>query len=124
MAESASDSKKRHGGLTHEEAPVSAVRLPVDLTRAIDVWATKNKINTRAEAIQRLVELGIAVKRPAGRRSETQRARAKEMAGNAIDSLTDATAHPDDKATRKRRLLRGPEEFRDTLIDRSKKGGT
>ena len=47
-----------------------------------------------------------------------------EMAGNAIDGLTDATAHPDDKATRKRRLLRGPEEFRDTLIDRSKKGGT
>ena len=124
MVESANDSKKRHGSLVGEEAPVSAVRLPADLTRAIDVWATKNKIDTRAEAIQRLVELGISVKRPGGRRSETQRARAKEMAGSAIDSLTDVTAHPDDKATRKRRLLRGPEEFRDTLIDQSKKAGT
>ena len=72
-------------------------------------------------AIQKLVELGLTVKRPHGKRSETQRARAKDMANTAIDGLTDAAAHPDDKATRKRRLLKGPEEFRETRIDHSDK---
>jgi len=42
------------------------------------------------------------------------------MAGKAIDHLTDATAHADDQASRKRRLLKGPEEFREVRIDRLK----
>ena len=33
------------------------------------------------------------------------------MAGTAIDRMTDTTANPDDQASRKRRLLKGPEEF-------------
>jgi hypothetical protein len=32
--------------------------------------------------------------------------------------MTDTTAAPDDQATRKRRLLKGPEEFRAVRVDR------
>jgi hypothetical protein len=44
--------------------------------------------------------------------------RAREMAGNTIDKLSDVTASPDDQATRKRRLLKGPEEFQAVRVDR------
>jgi hypothetical protein len=44
------------------------VRLPVMVTRtaaqAIDTWRYANHIPTRAEAIRRLIELGLAAKRP------------------------------------------------------------
>jgi hypothetical protein len=33
------------------------------------------------------------------------------MASVAIDSMTDSSAHPSDQDSRKRRLLKGPEEF-------------
>jgi hypothetical protein len=45
------------------------------------------------------------------------------MAGSAIDAMTDATAHADDQASRKRRLLKGPEEFREARVDRPKAKG-
>ena len=120
MAESAKDNKtgpKRAGAA---DAPVSALRFPAELTQKIDDWAARKAIGTRAEAIARLVELGLSVKRPHGKRSESQRARAKDMAGSVIDGMTDASAGPEDNATRKRRLLRGPEEFRQARTDRQK----
>jgi hypothetical protein len=43
------------------------VRLPVMVTRsaaaAIDTWRYENKVPTRAEAIRRLIELGLAAQR-------------------------------------------------------------
>jgi hypothetical protein len=39
--------------------------------------------------------------------------------GSRIKSLTVGTAESDVKASRKRRLLKGPEEFRDVRVDRS-----
>ena len=42
---------------------MSAVRLPVDLTKEIDGWAEKNGAAHRSEAIRRLVELGLKVRR-------------------------------------------------------------
>jgi metal-responsive CopG/Arc/MetJ family transcriptional regulator len=43
--------------------PVSAVRLPADLTKEIDSWARKNDTASRSEAIRRLVELGLKAKK-------------------------------------------------------------
>jgi hypothetical protein len=37
------------------------------------------------------------------------------------DRLSDSAAHPEEQASRKRRLLKGPEEFREVRIDRAKK---
>jgi hypothetical protein len=72
-----------------------------------------------SEAVRRLVELGLTVKAAKGRATtEGQKLRAREMAGKTIDKMTDTTAAPDDQATRKRRLLKGPEEFRAVRVDR------
>jgi len=49
------------GPLTQSE-PVSAVRLPTDLTTEIDAWANYHEIS-RSEAIRRLVELGLKGKK-------------------------------------------------------------
>jgi hypothetical protein len=51
---------------------------------------------------------------------EGQTRRAREIAEDAIDGMNDSTATTDDQASRKRRLLKGPEEFRDVRIDRQK----
>jgi hypothetical protein len=76
---------------------------------------------TLSEATRRLVELGLTVKTKGRQSSEGQKLRAREMAGKAIDSMADVTAHFDDQATRKRRLLKGPEDFREARIDRPKR---
>ena len=99
------------------------VRMLDDRIAALDAWIAKQSEPdlSRPEAIRRLVELGLTVKtkgRPVG---EGQKLRAQEMAAKAIDHMTDPTAHPEDQATRKRRLLKGPDEFRDVRVDRPKR---
>jgi hypothetical protein len=41
------------------------------------------------------------------------------MAANAIDKMADRTAEPKDQASRKKRLLKGPEEFQTARIDQA-----
>jgi hypothetical protein len=53
--------KKGRGRPATGRDPVSAVRLPVELTAAVDKWAEDNEAN-RSEAIRRLVELGLKAK--------------------------------------------------------------
>ena len=90
---------------------------------AIDAWiaSSSDKTLTRAHAIRRLVALGLTVRTTVRTSSEDQKLRARAMAGKAIDQLTDAAAPADDQASRKRRLLKGPAEFREARIDRPKR---
>jgi hypothetical protein len=90
----------------------------------LDSWITKQKEPdlSRPEAIRRLVELGLTVKTKA-KPTERACARASELAATAIDSLPVGTADADDQASRKRRLLKGPEEFRELRVDRLKGEG-
>jgi hypothetical protein len=91
------------------------------LTSSIDGWREgQDDEPSRPEAIRRLVELGLTVKTK-GRQSKGQKLRAREMAGKAIDKLTDTTAAPDDHAARKKRLRKGPDEFREGRVDRPAK---
>ncbi len=85
-------------------------------------WA-ENQPDTPSlsEAIRRLVELALTVKSDGHQSSESQKVRAREMAGKTIDRMGDLTAHADDQASRKRRLLKGPEEFRQARVDRPKR---
>ena len=53
---------KRRGRPATGQDPVSAVRLPSDLTEQIDTWAGKHGADSRSEAIRRLVELGLKAK--------------------------------------------------------------
>jgi hypothetical protein len=92
----------------------------------IDRWRrVQADMPTRSEAIRRLVELGLS-KSPPGERRATGRApaaKAKELAGKMIDRLSDSTAPAEEQASRKRHLLKGPEEFREVRVDRAKAKG-
>jgi hypothetical protein len=93
--------------------------MPSALIAEADAWAAANDI-LRSEAIRRLVELGLTVKskgRP--KRGETKQ-RARELAGAAVDEMTDTTASSEDQASRKRRW---PTEFREERIDQPKAKG-
>ena len=98
-------------------------RIPTEIVAAVDQWAAKNE-TTRSDAIKRLVELGLTVNAKGRARSEdTQqredtKLRAREMAGSEIDKIADASVSPDDQASRKRRLVKGPEEFQNIRRDR------
>jgi hypothetical protein len=50
---------------------------------------------------------------------EDPKQRARELASKAIDKVTDPAASPDDQASRKRRLIKGPEEFQKVRRDRN-----
>jgi hypothetical protein len=97
-------------------------RAAPELRASIVRWAENQPdLPTLSEATRRLVELGLSVK-PKGRpRSEGQKLRAREIAGTAIDGMADALASSDDQASRKRRLLKGPEEFQAERVDRPKR---
>ena len=83
-------------------------------------WASANGA-TRSEAIRRLVELGLTVKAPTKPISKAGRLlRAQELAAEAIDKIGDPAAHPEERAQRRRRLTKGPEEFRKVRVDRPK----
>ena len=52
--------------------------------------------------------------------SERQRAALADLAAKVIDSLTVEAPDDEKKASRKRRLLKGPAEFREVRVDRPK----
>ncbi len=88
----------------------------------VDAWAARQDDKPgRSEAIRRLVELGLSVETPRKRSGEGQKARAKELAGAAIDKIAGTDTNPDEKASRKGRLIKGPEEFRQMRVDRPKR---
>jgi hypothetical protein len=51
---------------------------------------------------------------------EERRKRVHEMAGDAIDGISDVSAGLEDHASRKRSLLEGPDEFQIIRMDRAR----
>ena len=76
---------------------------------------------TLSEAIRRLVELGLTVRTRRKRTSHDRSDEADVMASDQLDRLADLGATSEEQATRKRHLLKGPEEFREARVDRPKK---
>lgn len=105
-----------------------AIRFPGRLRGAIIKWAENQQdVPEIPEAVRRLVKRGLASDQPksAGKASErksnsNQRTRASEMAGKTIDAMIDKSAATEDKVTRKRRLIKGPDEFQKVRADRQK----
>jgi hypothetical protein len=90
---------------------------------AIDAWiASTGETMTRAQAIRRLVELGLTVKTKAKQPSAARAVRAKELAAKTIDKIIDPTAPPEERAKRRRHLTKGPSEFREDRVDLPAKG--
>jgi hypothetical protein len=110
--------KKKRGPPPTGKGVQVVVRMQPAPLAALDAWAAKQKDQpTRAEAIRRLVELGLKVKKKKSAPSERQRAALADLASKAIDSVTVGTPNSDEKASRKRSLIKGPEEFREDRVD-------
>jgi hypothetical protein len=92
---------------------------------AIDAWiASRDEDMTRGQAIRRLVGLGLKVKMPVRPvRKPGRRLRAQELATNAIEKIIDPAAPPEERAQRRRRLTKGPLEFREDRVDLPKAKG-
>jgi hypothetical protein len=90
--------------------------MPPSLIKSIDGWAAKNTDGSRSEAIRRLVELGLVGSDPAKNTSRKAAAKASEMAGQRIDELANPAMPEEERRARKRRLIKGPHEFRNIRL--------
>jgi hypothetical protein len=101
--------------------PLMGFRADAITRAAIVKWAEKqpDKPNL-SEAIRRLVGLGLSAKARSKQTSRVRANKANVMAANQLDQLADLSATAEEQASRKRRLLRGPEEFRNVRVDRPK----
>jgi hypothetical protein len=114
-------SRGRPAGTKYSET--IPARLEPATVASLDAWAASHDVS-RSEAIRRLVELGLKVRMPArpvirpGRRL-----RAQELATKVIEKIIDPTAPPEEKAQRRRRLTKGPTEFREDRVDLPKAKG-
>jgi hypothetical protein len=120
MAKSISVKRKKVGRPATGTEPLYGVRIADALMKQIMDWA-KSQGATRSEAIRRLVELGLTVKTPAPAVSKPgRRLRAQELATKAIEKIIDPAAPPEERAQRRRRLTKGPPEFREARVDQPK----
>jgi hypothetical protein len=120
MANSISVKRKKAGRPATGTEPLYGVRITDALMTQIMNWASTNNA-TRSEAIRRLTELGLTVKAPGRPASRSdRRLRAQDLAAKAIDKIGDPSMPPEQHAQRRRRLTKGPEEFRDVRVDRPK----
>jgi hypothetical protein len=74
----------------------------------------------RVAAIRRLAEIGLASEQmaaPSRLIASHAASKASEMAGRQIDRLLAQSAASEERARRKRRLLKGPREFREFRDD-------
>jgi hypothetical protein len=111
--------KKRRGPAPTGKGVQVVVRLQPAPLLALDNWATKQEDRpTRAEAIRRLVELGLTVKQPTAPSSKTA-ARAADLAAKVIDKSIAPGTPTEERETRKRRLIQGPSSLRGGRKDRA-----
>jgi hypothetical protein len=93
--------------------PATALRLSIELCERIDAWAgIQQDQPDRAEAIRRLLLVGLKTERSKRPLGEKAAAKASELAGKTLDTLGDKSATALEREQRKRRLLKGPKEFR------------
>jgi Arc/MetJ-type ribon-helix-helix transcriptional regulator len=114
MAKSKNVLRKKRGRPATGQDPVMAVRLPPELKSKVGAWANRREDKpSLSEAIRRLLEKALAGTTAPRQRSKGSRRKATDMAAREIDRLGDQSATGEERASRKRRLLSGPKEFRD-----------
>jgi hypothetical protein len=87
----------------------TTISLSSELRKRVDAWAAKQSDRpARSEAMLRLLELGLQTSGSLAYRAE----KASEMAAREIDRLIDPSATDEERQVRKRRLIKGPKEFR------------
>ena len=97
------------------------IRMSPDELNSLDAWINMQPAPrpTRAEAIRRIVKEVLS----RNTRSKKSAAKARDMAGQEIDRRLDEASIPagEERARRKRRLTKGPSEFREMRGDISTK---
>jgi len=90
------------------------VRFQPQPLAALDVWRRKEEdLPSRAEAIRRLVEQALNTQTDIRPIKPEAQQKAAELAAREIDKVTDRNLPIEERAQRKRRLVKGPREFRD-----------
>lgn len=97
-----------------------ALRLAPDLVRKIDAWAKRRGAASRSDAIRHLLEQSLAGSQRLRKRSKKAASKAREMAGQELNRLSDQSLPVEEQERRKTRLTKGPQEFRDFRDDLSK----
>jgi hypothetical protein len=115
----AKNPKKRRGpARTTGPGTLVGLRCHERFLEAVDQWRDRQEDKPRRPAaIVRLAEHGLSF---ASRQGVTavEASKASDMAGTEIDRLSDQAASSAQQASRKRRLLKGPKEFRGFRKDR------
>ena len=117
------NANKRGRPVTTGTGTIVGVRILDRPLAALDAWIAKQKEPdlSRPEAIRRLIAIGLKVKTPAMPVSKPGRTmRARELAAEAIEKIMDPSAPPEERAQRRRRLTKGPPEFREDRVDQPK----
>jgi hypothetical protein len=117
--------KKRRGPPPTGKGNLIGVRLQPPLLAAVDAWIFHSgKSISRPEAIRRLVEAALAGSAgPNQHRKRGSKRKAAQLAEEALDRLGDQGVLRDELARRKRRLIKGPAEFRELRGDQPNKKG-
>jgi len=95
------------------------VRLDASVLKTLDGWRRKQQDSpSREVAIRRLVKRGLAASTTIRRRPrKAGRRKAAELASREIDRLGDQSTTNEERTRRKRRLIKGPQEFQDVRTD-------
>jgi hypothetical protein len=109
---------KKRGRPTTSKDPLMGFRASSDIRAAIVKWAeAQPDTPTVSEAIRRLVEIGLTVRTKSKQGPVERASRAKELAAKAIEKISDPMASQEERTQRRRRLTRGPQEFREDRVD-------
>lgn len=109
--------KKRGPPPTGKGTPIVTRLQPTHLA-ALDGWIAKqHEPLSRPEAIRRLIEMGLKSKLRLPLHTKKTAAKAAEIAERHIDPLIELSATVEERRRRKRRLIKGPTEFRDIRAD-------
>ena len=106
--------RKQRGRPATGQDPVTAVRLPLELKSKVETWANHQKNRpSLSTAIRQLLEKALAGTAAPSQSDKGRTRLAANLAAREIDQLGDKAATGEERASRKRRLLSGPKEFRD-----------
>jgi hypothetical protein len=86
-------------------------------------WVRAGQEHGRPEAIRRLLEQALSTAATSAPAKAGSRRKAAQLAGRAADALGDQTATVEECAHRRRRLIKGPREFRVVRGDQPEQKG-
>jgi hypothetical protein len=117
--------KKKRGPPATGQGIQIQVRIHPEKLAELDRWiATQADQPSRPEAIRRIVERTLARSSHPKAMNKQKAQKASELAGRTVEHLVDKSMPAEEKARRKRALIRGPKEFREIREDlpKPKKG--